>query len=77
MGKRLVICILCVLCTIMLFETLSAQDLQKKYSSIFPWKGPEVGSVVKDFELKTYEGKDFKLSAQRGRIIVLEMGACT
>ncbi len=77
MGKRLVICLLCVLCTMMLFETLSAQDLQKKYSSVFPWKGPEVGSVVKDFELKTYEGKVFKLSAQRGKIIVLEMGACT
>lgn len=41
------------------------------------WKGPEIGSEVKDFELKTYEGGTFKLSDQRGKILVLEMGACT
>ena len=77
MCKRLFVGILCSLFTVMLFENLLAQDLQKKLSRIFPWKGPEIGSVVKDFELTTYDGKNFKLSDQRGKIVVLEMGACT
>ena len=77
MVKRLLVCFLCSLFTLVLFEDLRAQDLQEKRKSIFTWEGPQIGSVVKNFELKTYEGKDFKLSDQRGKIVVLEMGACT
>ena len=77
MHKRLLAGCLCAMFTVMFFENLLAQDLQKELSRVFPWKGPEIGSVVKDFELKTYEGKTFRLSDQRGKIIVLEMGACT
>ncbi|MEE8382623.1 MAG: hypothetical protein V3R78_12200 [Thermodesulfobacteriota bacterium] len=77
MFKRLLVCFLCSLFTLVLFEDLRALDLQEKLKSIFPWEGPQIGSVVKNFELKTYEGKDFKLSDQRGKIVVLEMGACT
>lgn len=77
MCKRLFVCLLSALFTLILFENLLAQDLQKELSRFFPWEGPEIGSVVKDFEIKTYDGKNFKLSDQLGKILVLEMGACT
>lgn len=77
MYKRLWVGLVCGLFVLVLFEDLFAQDLEKELARFFPWRGPEIGSVVQDFELKAYEGKKFKLSDNRGKIIVLEMGACT
>lgn len=77
MCKRLLVGLLFAMLAAMPFENLLAQDLQKELARIFPWEGPEIGSVIKDFELKTYGAKDFKLSDQHGKIVVLEMGACT
>ena len=77
MYKRCMAVLLCTLFTAALLGTLHAQDLQKALKRVFPWKGPEIGSVAQDFELKTFNGKTFKLSDNRGKITVLEMGACT
>jgi cytochrome oxidase Cu insertion factor (SCO1/SenC/PrrC family) len=79
MYKRLLACIIILhaLFTVVLIENVLAKNLQEELKRIFPWEGPQVGSVVKDFELKTYDGRNFRLSDQRGKIVVLEMGACT
>ncbi|GEM_PF-932238 len=45
--------------------------------SRWPWKGPEIGSVIKDFELPILDGGKFKLSDHRGKIVIIELGACT
>jgi len=39
--------------------------------------GPPVGEVVKDFELPILGEGTFKLSEQKGKIVVIELGACT
>jgi cytochrome oxidase Cu insertion factor (SCO1/SenC/PrrC family) len=77
MNKQIVALLFCAVFIAALTQSVFAKDLQKELARVFPWKGPEIGSVVNDFELKTYEGKNFKLSEQRGKIVVLEMGACT
>jgi len=46
-------------------------------SNRFGWKGPDIGSVIKDFELPILKDGTFKLSDYRGKIVVLEFGACT
>jgi len=40
-------------------------------------KDPDVGTVVKDFSLQTADGKTFTLSENKGKIIILEFGACS
>jgi len=40
-------------------------------------KSPSIGTVVKDFSLKTADGNTFTLSDYRSKIVVLEFGACT
>ena len=79
MKRSIMASLLCMMFTVMLFDTLLAQDTRQRRRPrmMSPWRGPEIGSVVDDFELKTYEGKVFKLSEQRGKIVVLEIGACT
>ena len=58
---------------------LSAQDRDQssRRRSRWPWKGPELNSVVKDFELDILGGGTFKLSEHRGKIVAIELGACT
>jgi len=51
-----------------------SEDKQKKKPR---WQGLPIGSVVKNFELPLLAGGTFRLSDQRGKILVLEMGACT
>ena len=80
MKRSIMASLLCMVFTVMLFDTLLAQDTRQRRRRprmMSPWRGPEIGSIVGDFELKTYEGKVFKLSEQRGKIVVLEIGACT
>ena len=79
MYKRLSACMVMLhaLLTVVFIENVLAKNLQEELKRIFPWEGPHIGSVVKDFELKTYDGRNFRLSNQRGKIVVLEMGACT
>ncbi len=40
-------------------------------------KIPQVGDEVEEFELKDVEGETVKLSGLRGKILALELGACT
>ena len=57
-----------------------AQDRRKSKSQRrrrWPWKGPEIGTVIQDFELPILNGGKFKLSDHRGKIIIIELGACT
>jgi hypothetical protein len=64
-----------------LMNNLSSQQMQQLESSSrsnrFGWKGPEVGTVIKDFELPALNGETFRLSDHLGKIIVFEFGACT
>ena len=63
---------------IVLSGSMFAQNKSKDKSGKKPrWQGPPVGTVVRDFELPLLDGGTFRLSDQRGRILVLEMGACT
>ncbi len=58
--------------------SLFAEDKSKDKSGKKPrWEGPPVGTVIRDFELPLLAGGTFRLSDQRGKILVLEMGACT
>ena len=79
MKRSIVASLLCIVFTVVLFDTLLAQDTQTRRRPRMRsmWTGPEIGTVIADFELKTYEGKVFKLSEHRDKIVVLEMGACT
>ena len=80
MKRSIVASLLCIVFTVMLFDTLLAQDTRQRRQRprrMMRWTGPEIGTVIADFELKTYEGKVFKLSEHRDKIVVLEMGACT
>ena len=77
--KRVWVVLLCICFTVLLVDDILAQDKQKqKRPRRAPrWKGPEIGSVIQDFELPTLDGKKFKLSDHRGEIIIIELGACT
>ena len=77
--KRVWVVLLCICFTVLLVDDILAQDQQKKKrTSRAPrWKGPDIGSVIQDFELPTLDGKKFKLSDHRGEIIIIELGACT
>ena len=59
----------------MLFDSVLAQERKGRRKP--GWQGPEIGAVVEDFELPLLDGGTFKLSDQRGRILAIEMGACT
>ncbi len=79
MKKKILAVLLCMAFGFMLFSSAFAQEKEQKRPRRprFPWKGPEIGTLIPDFELKLADGKSFKLSDQRGRIIVIELGACT
>ena len=40
-------------------------------------KRPQIGTILKDFTLKDVHGKPVKLSDYRGKIVTMELGACT
>ena len=76
--KNVWVGLLCICFALTLFDCQSARDGGNRQRERMPrWEGPPIGSEVKDFELPVLDGGAFKLSDQRGRIIVLEMGACT
>lgn len=70
--------LLCICFALTLFDCQSARNGSYLQRGKTPrWEGPPIGSEVKDFVLPVLNGGAFKLSDQRGKIIVLEMGACT
>ena len=80
MSKRIWAGLLCIVFSLMFFDNLISQEnQQERPRRQRPRReGPPVGSVVKDFELKTVEGKTFRLSDFKGKKnIVIELGACT
>ncbi len=77
MNKRYLCGFLCIAFLLVLsVDIFFAQDRTKRLFHRSP-KTPSVGSVVEDFSLKTADGKTFTLSENRGKIIVLEFGACS
>lgn len=77
--KRIWVSLLCLCFVVLLIDDVFSQERQRRSRSggRWPWKGPEIGSVIKDFELPTADGKKFKLSDHKGEIVVIELGACT
>ncbi len=72
--------LLCIVMTLMLFDSLIiAQERQQRQRRTreWPWKGPPIGTEIKDFELPILSGGSFKLSDMRGQIVIIELGACT
>ena len=77
MKRNIWIGLLCIMFVFMLFDNLSAQESTRRSRKMPRWKGPEVGTVVKDFSLETVYGDNFTLSDYKGKIVVLVFGACT
>ena len=78
--KRLWAVLLCILLVVMLFDNILAQEQQQQRSRERrrpSWVGPELGTVIKDFELPVLGGGTFKLSEHKDKIVVIELGACT
>ncbi len=78
--KRIWVALLCILLTILPVGDLFAQEQKQQQQTRKRgprWKGPEIGSVIKDFELPILGGGKFKLSDYRGKIVIIELGACT
>ncbi len=72
--------LLCIVLTIMFVDSqVIAQERQQRQRRTreWPWKGPPVGSEIKDFELPVLGGGTFKLSDHKGQIVIIELGACT
>ena len=72
--------IFCILLIVLLAGDTFSQEQRKQNQQRkrrWRWKGPEIGSVIQDFELPTLDGKKFKLSDNKGKIIIIELGACT
>ena len=76
--RRLWVGLLCICFALMLFDNLNAQERRRRpRGGMQRWKGPPIGTEVRDFELPLLDGGSFKLSEKRGTIIVIELGACT
>ena len=76
--KRAWMGLVCVCLALLLFDSVLAQERPRRRRGGRPgWQGPPIGAVVEDFELPLVAGGTFKLSDQRGRILAIEMGACT
>ncbi len=68
---------LCFVFLLLFIKNIFAQESPEQRTRRTRAKAPEIGIVAKDFTLKTTDGKDFTLSDYRGKIVVLEFGACT
>jgi len=78
MNKKFWVGFLCIVFTLMLFDNLISQETERPRRQRPRREGPPVGSVVKDFELKTADGETFRLSDFKGeKFVVIELGACT
>jgi len=76
--------LLCILLLVGLAGSVFAQEEQEKpqkqqrqRQSRFRWKGPDIGTQIQDFELPILTGGDFMLSEHKGKIVIIELGACT
>ncbi len=77
MKRNIWVGFLCIMFVFMLFDNLFSQESTKRPIKKPRWKGPEIGTVVKDFLLKTVYGENFTLSDCKGKIVVFVFGACT
>ena len=77
MRKNIWVSLLCIIFLVLFFDNVSSQDRKKRSSRMPRWKGPEVGTVLKDFSLKTVAGENYKLSDSKGQVVVFIFGACT
>ena len=68
---------LCIAFLLIFINNSLAQERPQRRAKRTRPKAPEVGTFAKDFSLKTTDGKPFTLSEQKGKIVVLEFGACT
>ncbi|KPK87769.1 hypothetical protein AMJ80_11740 [bacterium SM23_31] len=76
--KRVWVSLLCICFTLLLFDNLLAQDRPQPSQRRMDWQPEmEIGDTVRDFELPILGGGTFKLSEQKGKIVVMELGACT
>lgn len=78
--RRIMGGLLCILFMLSLAGEIFAQEQQqqqRRRRRQWPWKGPEIGTEIKDFELPVLNGEKFKLSDHTGKIIIIELGACT
>lgn len=75
--RRVWVSLLCISFTLLLFDNVFAQDSTRQLSRRPRRTGPPVGEAVKDFELPILGEGTFKLSEQKGKIVVIELGACT
>lgn len=76
--RRVWVSLLCICFTLLLFDNLLAQDSTRQQRRRMPRPtAPPIGSVIKDFELPILGEGTFKLSEQKGKIVVIELGACT
>ena len=67
----IVLVLLCALCGMAISQARTRRKGRREVQH------PAVGETLEDFELKDIEGNPVKLSDFKGRIFVLELGACT
>ena len=77
MNKRFLFCFLYIALLLLFIDSLFSQETITAPSKRARYKGPPEGTIVKDFSLKTANGKIFKLSDCKGKIIVLDFAVCT
>ena len=79
MKKKLWVSLLCMMFVSLLLNNLFAQQKTERRRMRMPHReGPPIGTIVKDFELRSTDGSTFRLSDFRGKkIVVLEFGAST
>jgi len=77
MKIRIYACLLCIAFLLIPVSNLIGQERTNRPRKREHPPIPKVGTFAKDFSLKTADGETFKLSEHKGRIIILEFGACT
>lgn len=71
MNKHFLFCFLCIVFLFLSIENLLARN-QAKTLPVDTLKGPDIGTIVKDFSLQTTDGETFTLSDYKGKIVIFE-----
>jgi hypothetical protein len=79
-SKKVWVGLLCLLLIVILAGQTFAQEKetqkQPQRKSRGSWKVPNLGTEIQDFELPILGGGSFKLSGLKGKIVIIELGAC-